>query len=134
MTSISTLASASISAFTSTAVIATAKLPISSRYAAPMARDSRRYSARSVTYHTMRTMCSGVAPSSASTARTLASAWRAWPARSAAGKRCCSSQPIMPATKIVRPRATTPLAYPLGRGQAAGCKVLFMRCALAGSS
>src|SRR5215813_1068403 len=58
----------------------------------------------SVTYQVSRTICSGCPPPSATTARMLASAWRACATRP---KRNSPSglRPIMPPTKIVSPRA-----------------------------
>ncbi len=86
-----------------------------------MSASAPRYSRLSTTYQVMRTMCSGPALPSASTATMLVSAWRTWPAKSSASKRSCAFQPMVPATLTMRPRAEMPLAYPLGRGHPAGC-------------
>jgi len=56
----------------------------------------------------MRVMCSGPAPARPSKITMFASVCRTWSTSSVAVKRARSSQPIWPARKMWRPRATTP--------------------------
>src|SRR5262249_28749810 len=122
--SISRRASGSTRRLTSTTAMAGKCRPMTSRYAAPSAGRSARYSSMSRTYQVRRTMCRGEAPACASTAAMFSSACFICATKPAA-QRPSSFSPIMPPTNAISPRARMPLAKPFGCGQPGGWRTVW---------